>query len=86
VAVAPYVLAAGTLPAAIAAAAPGVPMAPVLGESAEVARLVLDRYAEALAGDLRMNCDVCRYRVPWPGRPDVVGAPQRPHAHPADPV
>ncbi len=82
VVVAPYFLAPGRLPSV--AAMPGVRVAAVLGDTDEVARLVLERYAEALAGDLRMNCDVCRYRVPWPGRPEVVGAPQRPHAHPAD--
>ena len=27
-----------------------------------------ERYDEALRGDLRMNCDVCLYRVPLPGR------------------
>ncbi len=82
IAVAPYFLAPGWLPSA--ALLPGVAVAGVLGDTDEVARLVLDRYAEAVTGDLRMNCDVCRYRVPWPGREGSVGAPQRPHDHPAD--
>ena len=40
-----------------------------------VAQAVLDRYAEALAGDARMNCDLCAYRVPLPGLEDRVAAP-----------
>lgn len=82
VAVAPYFLAPGRLPAA--ADQPGVTVAEVLGDTDEVARLLLERYAEAVAGDLRMNCDVCRYRTPWPGREADVGAVQLPHPHPAD--
>jgi len=82
IAVAPYFLAPGRLPAA--AVQPGVTVAGVLGDTDEVARLVLERYAEAVAGDLRMNCDVCRYRTPWPGREADVGAAQTPHRHPAD--
>lgn len=82
IAIAPYFLAPGRLPAVTAQ--PGVTVAGVLGDTDEVARLVLERYAETVTGDLRMNCDVCRYRAPWPGRKADVGAPQRPHAHPAD--
>ncbi len=40
-----------------------------------VAEAVLDRYAEALAGDARMNCDLCAYRVPLPGLENRVAAP-----------
>jgi sirohydrochlorin cobaltochelatase len=40
-----------------------------------VAEVVLDRYAEALAGDARMNCDLCAYRVPLPGLENRVAAP-----------
>ena len=36
------------------------------------------------AGDLRMNCDVCLYRTPLPGREHAVGALQEPHTHPDD--
>jgi cobalt/nickel transport system ATP-binding protein len=39
------------------------------------AHVRLDRYREALAGDARMNCDLCAYRVPLPGREDRVAAP-----------
>ncbi len=56
----------------------------VLGDSPLVLATVADRYREALAGDIRMNCDLCQYRVPFPGRDRRVGAVQRPHAHPAD--
>ena len=40
-----------------------------------VAEAVLDRYAEALAGDARMNCDLCAYRIPLPGLEKRVAAP-----------
>ena len=33
-----------------------------LGPAPGVARLVFERYLEALAGDARMNCDCCTYR------------------------
>jgi sirohydrochlorin cobaltochelatase len=61
-----------------------VVMAEPLGSSDALAGLVLERYDEALAGDLRMNCDVCMYRVPFAGREALVGAPQIPHRHPDD--
>ncbi|MGH9188887.1 MAG: sirohydrochlorin chelatase [Acidimicrobiales bacterium] len=38
-----------------------------LGPDARVAALVLERYREALEGDVRMNCDLCVYRVSLPG-------------------
>lgn len=38
-----------------------------LGPDPRVARLVLQRYAEAREGDVRMNCDLCVYRVALPG-------------------
>jgi sirohydrochlorin cobaltochelatase len=59
--------------------------AAVMGPTEELAELVLARYREALAGDLRMNCDTCVYRVAMPGFEDRVGAAQRPHHHPDDP-
>jgi sirohydrochlorin cobaltochelatase len=40
-----------------------------------VADTVVDRYHEALTGDIRMNCDLCAYRVPLPGLESRVGAP-----------
>ena len=56
-----------------------------LGPTEGLASLLLDRFDEALTGDIRMNCDVCLYRVPLPGREAAVGAVQEPHAHPDDP-
>ena len=46
------------------------------------ARLVLERYREAIDGDIRMNCDVCVHRVALPGFEEKVGAPATPHYHP----
>jgi len=46
-----------------------------LGPDRRLARLVLERYREALTGDVRMNCDVCAYRVRLPGYEDKVGMP-----------
>jgi sirohydrochlorin cobaltochelatase len=74
--------------AAYAAAHPGLDIrcADVLGDCDEIAALVYERYHEALSGDIRMNCDVCVYRIAMPGFEDRVGAPQRPHVHPHDHV
>ncbi|MCA1713064.1 MAG: CbiX/SirB N-terminal domain-containing protein [Actinobacteria bacterium] len=55
-----------------------------LGVSDELAQLVLQRYDEALGADLRMNCDVCMYRIALPGREGRVGELQVPHSHPDD--
>jgi sirohydrochlorin cobaltochelatase len=38
-----------------------------LGPDPSLVPLVLERHAEALGGDIRMNCDVCAYRRPFPG-------------------
>jgi sirohydrochlorin cobaltochelatase len=86
VVVAPYFLAPGRFTAAVEADAVtgGARMAEVLGAHDDVARAVLARYEEAIAGDIRMNCDTCMYRVAWPGKERRVGAPQRPHPHPSD--
>ncbi|MET8255026.1 uroporphyrinogen-III C-methyltransferase [Micromonospora sp. NPDC005197] len=93
--VAPYFLFAGVLPdrivaqsAEFAAAHPDldVRVAEVIGDCDALADLVLERHAEALGGDIRMNCDTCAYRVLMPGFADKVGRPQRPHDHPDDPV
>jgi cobalt transport protein ATP-binding subunit len=46
-----------------------------LGPDRRLARLVLERYREALRGDVRMNCDLCTYRVRLPGYEDKVGMP-----------
>ena len=45
------------------------------GPDPRIAEAVLDRYAEALAGDARMNCDLCAYRIPLPGLESRVAAP-----------
>ena len=90
----PYFLFTGILPERVeqqaadwAAAHPDTDLrqAAVMGPTEELAELVLARYREALAGDLRMNCDTCVYRVAMPGFEDRVGAAQRPHHHPDDP-
>jgi cobalt transport protein ATP-binding subunit len=49
--------------------------APHLGPDRRLARLVLERYREAITGDVRMNCDICAYRVRLPGYEDKVGTP-----------
>jgi cobalt transport protein ATP-binding subunit len=46
-----------------------------LGPDPRLARLVLQRYREACAGDVRMNCDLCAYRVQLPGYESKVGTP-----------
>ncbi|MFJ6194606.1 uroporphyrinogen-III C-methyltransferase [Micromonospora sp. NPDC092111] len=93
--VAPYFLFAGVLPdrivaqaRAYAAAHPelDVRVADPIGDCDALADLVLERHAEALRGDIRMNCDTCAYRVSLPGFADKVGRPQTPHDHPDDPV
>jgi len=61
-----------------------VRVAGLLGDCDELAGLVIERYREALAGDIRMNCDTCIYRVPLTGHEHRVGTPQTPHHHPAD--
>jgi cobalt/nickel transport system ATP-binding protein len=54
-----------------------------LGPDPRLARLVLERYREALDGDVRMNCDCCAYRIALPGYEDRVGRPLaiRPDGH-----
>ncbi|HEX9352470.1 MAG TPA: sirohydrochlorin chelatase [Streptosporangiaceae bacterium] len=91
--VAPYFLFAGVLPDRVTAQAvafgeqhPGVDVrvAGLIGACDELAGLVLERYAEALHGDIRMNCDTCAYRIAMPGFADKVGQAQSPHHHPDD--
>jgi sirohydrochlorin cobaltochelatase len=93
--VARYFLFPGVLPdrvaeqaAAYAAAHPELDISytDVLGDCDEIAALVYERYHEALAGDIRMNCDVCVYRIAMPGFEHRVGEPQHPHDHPHDHV
>jgi sirohydrochlorin cobaltochelatase len=91
--VAPYFLFPGVLPDRVAAQsrnfarrypAADVRVAGLIGDCDDLAGLVLERYREALAGDIRMNCDTCAYRVALPGFADKVGRPQTPHHHPDD--
>ena len=58
--------------------------ADVLGDCDEVAAVVYERYHEALSGDIRMNCDMCVYRIAMPGFEHRVGESQHPHDHPHD--
>lgn len=92
--VAPYFLFPGVLPDRIVAQSRGfaadhdeldVRVADVIGDCDGLADLVLERHAEAIAGDIRMNCDTCAYRVALPGFADKLRAPQTPHHHPDDP-
>jgi sirohydrochlorin cobaltochelatase len=90
VVVLPYFLFPGVLPDRVVTEARAydgaeVRCAEVIGDCDGLAGLVAERYEEALAGDIRMNCDTCVYRLPMPGFEDRVGAPQRPHHHPDDP-
>lgn len=93
VVVLPYFLFTGILPDrvrqqteewATAHPATEVLCADVIGPEPELLDLVMERYREAVEGDLRMNCDSCVYRIAMPGFEDKVGAPQQPHFHPDD--
>ncbi len=95
VVVAPYFLFDGVLPQRVVAQAMtfghehtdiDVAVAGYLGDCAGLADVVVERYHEALHGDIRMNCDTCAYRVLLPGFEDKHGAPQTPHHHPDDPA
>jgi len=93
VVIVPYFLFPGVLPDRVAAQArefaAGQPridvrVAGLIGDCDELAGLVLERYEEAIRGDIRMNCDTCAYRIAMPGFADKVGRPQTPHHHPDD--
>jgi sirohydrochlorin cobaltochelatase len=95
VVVLPYFLFAGVLPDRLVAQArawaaehPDVEVreADLIGDCDALADVVLERYAEVVGGDVRMNCDTCLYRVSLPGFADRVGLPQTPHDHPDDPT
>jgi sirohydrochlorin cobaltochelatase len=95
VVVAPYFLFDGVLPQRVVTQAVAfghehpdvdVTVAGYLGDCAGLADLVVERYHEALDGDIRMNCDTCAYRVLLPGFEDKHHAPQTPHHHPHDPA
>ena len=92
--VAPYFLFPGILPDRIVSQAEAfalehpfltIGVAELIGDCDELADLVVERYLEAVGGDIRMNCDTCIYRAAMPGFGDRVGQPQRPHHHPDDP-
>ena len=94
VVVAPYFLFDGVLPRRVVAQAQAfaaehpdvdVRTAGYLGDTDALAGLVVERYREALHGDIRMNCDTCAYRVLLPGFEEKLGLPQTPHHHPDDP-
>lgn len=72
---------------AFAVAHPGIEVryAGYFGPDERVADLVVERYTEAVEGDIRMNCDVCVHRVALPGFEEKVGAPATPHYHPDEP-
>ncbi len=55
------------------------------GPHEKVVDLLMERYHEAVRGDIRMNCDVCVHRVALPGFEEKVGAPATPHYHPDEP-
>lgn len=91
----PYFLFSGVLPDRVVdesmdfAARHGeldVRCAPVIGDCDGLADMISERYDEALAGDIRMNCDSCVYRIAMPGFEDKIGTPQTPHHHPDDPA
>ena len=90
VVVVPYFLFTGVLERRIRAEAEGyaaetgldVRVSGYFGPDRRVAALVLERYREALEGDLRMNCDTCVHRVALPGFETKVGAVATPHYHP----
>ena len=91
--VAPYFLFPGILPDRIVSQTEAfalehpfmtIGVAELIGDCDELADLVIERYLEAVSGDIRMNCDTCIYRAAMPGFGDRVGQPQRPHHHPDD--
>ncbi|HEU0170552.1 MAG TPA: CbiX/SirB N-terminal domain-containing protein [Acidimicrobiales bacterium] len=52
-----------------------VPVGDPLGPHPRLADLVVERFGEPQTGDVRMNCDVCSYRVRLPGFEERVGTP-----------
>ncbi len=90
VAVVPYFLFTGVLVDRIRAQAAAwaaehggidVEVGAELGADKRLARLVLERYDEAVAGDARMNCDFCAYRTALPGYEAKVGLALAVHQH-----
>ena len=46
-----------------------------LGPDPRVVPAIVERYEEAVRGIPAVNCDLCAYRAPWPGREDRRGQP-----------
>jgi sirohydrochlorin ferrochelatase len=46
-----------------------------LGPDPRLVPAVVERYEEAVRGIPAVNCDLCAYRAPWPGREDRQGQP-----------
>jgi cobalt/nickel transport system ATP-binding protein len=57
-----------------------------LGPDRRLAKIVLERYREVIQGEVRMNCDLCTYRVRLPGYEDKVGTPISLTPHGAGPA
>ena len=70
---------------AVAARDVDVRYAGYFGPDRRIADLLVERYAEALGEDIRMNCDVFVHRVALPGFEEKVGAAATPHYHPDEP-
>jgi sirohydrochlorin ferrochelatase len=46
-----------------------------LGPDPRVVPAIVERYEEAVRGIPAVNCDLCAYRAPWPGRESRQGQP-----------
>ena len=46
-----------------------------LGADPRLVPAIVERYSEAVRGIPAVNCDLCAYRAPWPGREDRQGQP-----------
>jgi len=65
-----------------------------LGPDPRLVPAIVERYDEAVRGVPAVNCDLCAYRAPWPGREGRLGQPigvghshlaaEHRHHHPGD--
>ena len=46
-----------------------------IGPDPRIVPAIVERYSEAVQGIPAVNCDLCAYRAPWPGREDRQGQP-----------
>ena len=46
-----------------------------LGPDPRLVPAIVERYRQAVGGVPAVNCDLCAYRAPWPGREDRQGQP-----------